>query len=84
MELNSNGYNKPVGEAYPAEPVIAGAHAAGLSITLASDAHTPDRVGERFDDLAELAANAGYKEFAWFESRMQKTAELASAVGRTQ
>ena len=84
IELNSNGYNKPVAEAYPAEPVIAGAYKAGLPITLASDAHTPDRVGERFDDLALLAANAGYETFAWFESRKQRTAELASAVGRTK
>ena len=82
VELNSNGYNKPVGEAYPEPQVIEGAHAAGLSITLASDAHTPDRVGERFDDLAALAANAGYESFAWFEARQQRTAGLASAVGR--
>ncbi len=84
VELNSNGYNKPVSEAYPAAPVIAGAFKAGLPITLASDAHTPDRVGERFDDLAQLAANAGYGTFAWFESRKQRTAELTSAVGRTK
>lgn len=84
IELNSNGYNKPVREAYPAEPIIEGAYKAGLPITLASDAHTPDRVGERFDDLARLATNAGYERFSWFESRTPNTAELASAVGRTK
>ena len=83
VELNSNGYNKPVQEAYPAPPVIAGAYKAGLPITLASDAHTPDRVGERFDDLAVLATQAGYAEFTWFEARKPNAATLATSVGRT-
>jgi len=69
VELNSHGYNKPCAEQYPALPVLERARAAGLSITLASDAHTPDRVGERFDDLAALAARAGYEEFVSFRER---------------
>ena len=83
VELNSNGYNKPVREAYPALPVVEGARAAGLPITLASDAHTPDRVGERFDDLAALATQAGYAEFTWFEARKPSAAALPASVGRT-
>ena len=83
VELNSNGYNKPVREAYPALPVIEGAYKAGLAITLASDAHTPDRVGERFDDLAALATQAGYAEFTWFEARKPSAAALPASVGRT-
>ena len=78
VELNSNGYNAPVAEAYPALPVIERAHDAGLAITLASDAHTPERVGERFDDLAELAAQAGYQECASFEARRPVTHALVA------
>ena len=69
VEINSNGYNKPCGEAYPAPGVLERARAAGLDVTLASDAHTPDRVGERFDDLAALAARAGYETYLSFEAR---------------
>ncbi len=83
VELNSNGYNKPVQEAYPALPVIEGARAAGLPITLASDAHTPDRVGQRFDDLAALATQAGYAEFTWFEARKPNAGALPTSAGRT-
>jgi histidinol-phosphatase (PHP family) len=83
VELNSNGFNKPVNEAYPALSVIEGARAAGLPITLASDAHTPDRVGERFDDLAALATQAGYTEFTWYEARKPSTTAFAAPAGRT-
>ena len=71
IEANSNGYNKPVAEAYPALPVLERAQSAGLPLTLASDAHRPERVGERFEELAGLASGAGYDEFVTFEQRKQ-------------
>lgn len=69
VEVNSNGYNTRAAEAYPALPVLERARAADLPITLASDAHRPERVGERFDDLAAWAARAGYEEYVSFEQR---------------
>ncbi len=69
VEVNSNGLNTPAAEPYPAVAVLERAHAAGLSITLASDAHTPGRVGERFDEIADFAAGAGYGAFVSFEAR---------------
>jgi histidinol-phosphatase (PHP family) len=69
IELSSAGWNKPVAEQYPAAAVLERARASELPITLASDAHTPDRVGERFDDLAAIARRAGYKEFVSYEAR---------------
>ena len=82
VEMNSNGYNTPLGEAYPALPVLERANAAGLSITFASDAHRPERVGERFDDLAALAAAAGYREFLSYEQRTPVPHALAPAPTR--
>jgi histidinol-phosphatase (PHP family) len=69
VEMNSNGWRTPNAEAYPALPVLERARVAGLPITLASDAHTPDRAGQRFDDLASLARKAGYAEYVSFEQR---------------
>lgn len=69
LEVNGNGYNRPVGEPYPALPLLARARAAGIPITLASDAHQPERVGERFGRLAAWAAQAGYGEYVTFEGR---------------
>ena len=70
LELNANGYNKPCAEPYPAFDVLTRAKDRGLSITLASDAHEPQRVGQRFDDLATFARRAGYDEFVSFERRI--------------
>jgi histidinol-phosphatase (PHP family) len=81
VEINSNGYKRS-GEAYPAPGVLERAQAAGLSITLASDAHRPERLGERFDDLAALARNAGYHEYVSFEQRRPVVHALQPAAAR--
>ena len=78
IEVNSNGFQKPVAEPYPAPPVLERAFAAGLPITLGSDAHVPERVGERFDRLVALATGAGYQEFVSFEQRSAHPHPLAS------
>jgi len=78
VELNSNGLNKPVREIYPALPLIERARAFGLPITLASDAHTPDRVGADFDKLVSLAAQAGYTEAVTFVQRKVQRYALGS------
>jgi histidinol-phosphatase (PHP family) len=68
VELNSNGLRR-CKEIYPAMPLLERAHALGLPITLASDAHTPDRVGANFPELIEWARRAGYGEAQTFVRR---------------
>jgi histidinol-phosphatase (PHP family) len=70
LEVNSNGIRR-CQEAYPALPLLERARAQGLAITLASDAHTPDRVGENFDQLAEWARRAGYDQAVSYVQRRQ-------------
>ena len=76
IELNTHGLNKPCREIYPAPPLIERAHDAGLAITLASDAHTPDRTGEGFDLAAQLARRCGYREAIGFVNRKPVAYEL--------
>jgi histidinol-phosphatase (PHP family) len=68
VELNSNGLRR-CGEIFPALPLVERAHALGLPITLASDAHTPELVGHAFGDLAAWARRAGYDEAVTFVDR---------------
>ncbi len=68
IELNSNGLRR-CGEIFPALPLVERAHAMGLPITLASDAHTARRVGDGFADLAAWARRAGYDEAVAFVAR---------------
>jgi histidinol-phosphatase (PHP family) len=82
VEVNSNGYRKPTGEPYPALPALERARAAGLSITLASDAHVAERVGQRFDDLVAWATRAGYGEYVSFEARRPVAHSLQPAPAK--
>lgn len=75
IEINSNGIRR-TGEAYPAMPLLERAHASGLPITLASDAHTPDRVGADFGKIAAWAKRGGYAEASAFTSRTRETYAL--------
>ena len=77
IELNSNGIRR-CNEIYPAMPLLRRAHEYGLPITLASDAHRPDRVGANFEDLVSWATTAGYEEASYFEARKRRTYRLAT------
>lgn len=66
LEINTNGLNKPVAELYPAPALLRAARAAGIPVTLASDAHTPGRLGQAFDRAVLAAREAGYTGYTRF------------------
>lgn len=75
VELNSNGLRR-CHEIFPALPLVERAHALGLPITLASDAHVPHHVGHRFDDLVAWAKRAGYTDASTFVGRERQAYAL--------
>lgn len=77
IEVNTNGLRKHCNEIFPDVPLLQRAKAAGLSITLASDAHVPEHVGHGFEDAAAWARRAGYGEAVWFEGRESRTYALS-------
>ena len=79
LELNTNGWNKPVREQYPSEPLLRAAAARGVPITLASDAHRPERLGEGFERAIRLARASGHESYVRFEQR-QRIVEPFAAV----
>jgi histidinol-phosphatase (PHP family) len=60
LELNTAGWRKPVGEAYPAPDLLAAASELDIPLTVGSDAHHCDEVGYEFGRAAALAREAGY------------------------
>jgi histidinol-phosphatase (PHP family) len=68
-ELSSAGWRKPVGEEYPAPPLLRRFVAAGVPLTTASDAHTLPDVAERADDLRGLLTAAGVDTLRGFRAR---------------
>jgi histidinol-phosphatase (PHP family) len=73
LEISTNGRYKPVGELYPDLELL---RAAGLPVTLASDAHVPENVGRDFELALELARAAGYETVTVFEGRTARQEPL--------
>jgi histidinol-phosphatase (PHP family) len=76
MEVSTAGLRKPVGEIYPARPMIEMAVDAGVPIALSSDAHVPDHLGFGYEETVELLRDCGVKELAVFERRARRMEPL--------
>jgi histidinol-phosphatase (PHP family) len=68
-ELSSAGWRKPVGEEYPAPPLLERFVRAGVPLTTASDAHSLPDVADRADDLRGLLLSAGVTHLQGFRDR---------------
>jgi histidinol-phosphatase (PHP family) len=69
LEVSSAGLHKPHGKLYPNSSLLAAAKERGMPITLASDAHAPQKVGRDLDRAIEHARAAGYQTVTVFEER---------------
>lgn len=71
VEINSNGWHKPVGEQYPDGWILQACWQAGIPITLSSDAHEPEQVGRDICRARALAWQIGYRQVAIFRQRQR-------------
>jgi len=69
LELNTSGYNHAASEFYPATPLLIKCFKKGIHMTLGSDAHTPDSVGQHFDEAINLLISIGYRHVCAFTRR---------------
>ena len=69
IEINTNGLRKPCAELYPAPALLALAREAGVPVTLAADAHSPERLGHNFAAAIAAARTAGYGGYVRFSQR---------------
>jgi histidinol-phosphatase (PHP family) len=76
LEVSSAGLRKPHGRLYPEPELLAAARAAGVGITLASDAHEPADLGRDLDLAAQHARDAGYESITAFEDRVGRQVPL--------
>jgi histidinol-phosphatase (PHP family) len=78
-ELSSAGWRKPVGEEYPAPPLLRRFVERGVPLTTASDAHTLPDVAERADDLRTLLNAAGVSTLRGFRHRAPHDVAVAGS-----
>jgi histidinol-phosphatase (PHP family) len=69
VELNTSGLNKPCKEFFPSESFLKIFYDEGVHITLGSDAHNPENVGQHFEMAHEMLKSVGYSEIAVFKER---------------
>jgi len=79
-EVSSAGWRKPVGEAYPAPPLLTRFRARDVPITTASDAHGLPDVADRSDDMRQLLRAAGYDSLCAFRKRQPRLIPVTPSV----
>jgi histidinol-phosphatase (PHP family) len=78
-EISTAGLRKPVGEIYPAPPLLAAIAGRDVAVTISSDAHELEHVGFAFDRAEAAARHAGYGRRAVFRGRQRVLVPLESA-----
>jgi len=81
VEINGSGLRHPAGELFPQQSFLEMFAAAGIPITLGSDAHLPDRCGSHLDSAAAAARAAGYAQALHFRERRAASCALPEGVG---
>jgi len=77
IELNTNGYNKPLGDFYPDKDYLHLFCEEGVPVCVNSDAHEPARVAQYFDQAYSLLIQVGYKEMALFNNRTRSLKSIS-------
>lgn len=76
VEINTSGLRGLAGELYPGPTLLEMFSTAGVPITLASDAHSPEGVGADFDRARQAARSVGYTTRLDFAGRVGEPVAL--------
>jgi len=69
IELNASGLRMPAAEMFPGRRMLEKAYALGIPLTIGSDAHQPQRLGEYLDQARAVLKEVGFTQLATFEGR---------------
>lgn len=69
LEINTSGFEHPVGEAYPSRDILRRCRRFDIAVTMGSDAHAPKHIGRHFDRAKALLFDAGYRRLNTFTNR---------------
>lgn len=76
IEVNTSGSTKDVGGWYPSNEILERAHHFGVKISFGSDAHTPLRVGDDFEEVAKTLKEIGFKQWVYYKNRQEVVVNL--------
>ena len=76
IEINSNGYNKPVNEFYPSDYILKKIIDMNIPVIFGSDAHNCERVGENIETVYNKLKKFGVKKIATFNQRKRSDIDV--------
>ena len=69
MEVNTSGLTKGDFEVHPEPLILDSASEMGVKLTIGSDSHRPNSVGQFFDTIQPLLREKGFKDLHYFRAR---------------
>ncbi len=69
IELNASGLRMPVEEMFPSRRMLEYARDLGIPLTIGSDAHQPERLGQYLDQARAQLKELGFSHLATFSQR---------------
>jgi histidinol-phosphatase (PHP family) len=69
IELNASGLRMPCEEMFPNRRILEYCFQQGIPLTIGSDAHQPERLGQYLDQAAALLKDIGFNQIATFSDR---------------
>lgn len=70
IEINTSGAMKGCGS-FPTNELLERALYFGVDVTFGSDAHIPNRVGERFEEVQQNLKEIGFKKWCFFRNKQK-------------
>jgi histidinol-phosphatase (PHP family) len=83
VEINTSGYNHPVAAPYPSVDIIKACAEKEIPITLGSDAHRPDSIGQFYNRTMKIICLAGYNHLSAFENRKSYPVNISHNTTQT-
>ncbi|GGF90010.1 histidinol-phosphatase [Paenibacillus aceti] len=76
IEINTSGKTKLSGGWYPADSILERALHFGIDVTFGSDAHTPSRVGDEWNEVAARLREIGFDHWVYFKNKQKVSVPL--------
>ena len=77
LEINTSGLRGPIGEASPTLKYVKRfRELGGEFVTLGSDAHSVEELGEGIPEAMEMASQAGFSYFTFYKKRQPRLLQI--------
>lgn len=80
MEVNTSGLTKGDYEVHPDPVILDWANEMGVKLTIGSDAHSPESVGQFFDVIQPMLRSKGFMDLYYFRGRQRHKIDMPDGI----